>query len=156
MQEHKHDSYSSSPSQIHWQPKVLWIGIGCERGTSEQLIETAIQQVFEENQLAETAIAGIATIDKKSDEAGLVELCRKRNFPLKTFSSDILNKISVPNPSQVVEQKVKTRSVAEAAALCAAQGQTLLVAKQIFKSSPPLQGAVTIAVAREEKDLLSD
>ncbi|GAA6617259.1 cobalamin biosynthesis protein [Scytonema sp. NUACC26] len=145
--------HSSSLLQIHWHPRVLWIGIGCERGTSEQLIEMAIQQVFKEHQIAENAIAGIATIDKKSDEVGLVELCQKRNLPLKTFSSDILSKISVPNPSQVVEQEVGTASVAEAAALCAAQCQTLLIAKQIFKpSSPSLQGAVTIAVAQTPID----
>ncbi|MUG91620.1 precorrin-3B C(17)-methyltransferase [Scytonema sp. UIC 10036] len=149
--------HSSSLPQIYWRPRVLWIGIGCERGTSAQLIETAIQQVFQKHQLAESAIAGIATIDIKSDEVGLVELCQKRNFPLKTFSSDILNKISVPNPSKVVEKEVGTPSVAEAAALCAAQCQTLLIAKQIFKSPPPssatpLQGAVTIAVAQAEKE----
>ncbi len=151
--------------QIHWHPRVLWIGIGCERGTSAQLIEKAIQQVFQEHQLTENAIAGIATIDIKSDEVGLVELCQKRNLPLKTFSSDILSKISVPNPSKVVEKEVGTPSVAEAAALCAAQCQTLLIAKQIFKpshshsptpplppSSPPPQGAVTIAVAQAEKE----
>uniref|UniRef100_A0A0C1QWP0 Precorrin-3 methylase n=1 Tax=Tolypothrix bouteillei VB521301 TaxID=1479485 RepID=A0A0C1QWP0_9CYAN len=155
--------HTSPIPQIHWYPRVLWIGIGCERGTSEQLLETAIQQVFQQHQLAESAIAGIATIDIKSDEVGLVKLCQKRNLPLKTFSSDILSKISVPNPSQVVEKEVGTPSVAEAAALCAAQSQTLLIAKQIFKpsltpllphSSPPLQGAVTIAIAQAEKEYI--
>ncbi|GAB1543791.1 precorrin-3B C(17)-methyltransferase [Scytonema sp. NUACC21] len=155
---------SSSPPlpQIHWHPRVLWVGIGCERGTSRQLIETAIQQVFRENQLAESAIAGIATIDIKSDEVGLVELCQERNLPLKTFSSDVLSTVSVPNPSKVVEKEVGTPSVAEAAALCAAQRPTLLIPKQIFKPSltpslppsPPPQGAVTIAVAQAEKEYI--
>lgn len=160
--------------QIHWHPRVLWVGIGCERGTSRELIETAIKQVCRENQLAQEAIAGIATIDIKADEVGLVELCRAYNFPLRTFPAETLRSISVPNPSPVVEREVATPSVAEAAALQAcmdlphAKAQShkdsfaslrlcvtphLLVPKQIFKpnsSTPHSQGAVTIAIAQSE------
>ncbi|MGH7999032.1 MAG: cobalamin biosynthesis protein [Brasilonema sp.] len=153
--------------------KVLWVGIGCTRGTPRQLMERAIEQVFSENQLAESTIAGFATIDRKSQEIGLVELCHHYNLPLKTFPCDVLSKISVPNPSQVVGKKVGTCSVAEAAALCAASGftfiesiessqnqemtvglgVTLVVPKQIFclEGQP---GAVTIAVAQAEKNIL--
>lgn len=143
--------------------RILWVGIGCARGTSRQLIERAIEQVFRENQLAESAIAGFASIDRKSHETGLVELCQQRNLPLKTFPCDVLNKVSVPNPSKVVAKEVGTPSVAEAAALCAAseftliespqtEGRTeklgeLLVAKQIFRLDGE-PGGVTIAVAQ--------
>jgi len=170
----------TTPLQIHWHPRVLWVGIGCERGTSKELIETAIQQVCQDNQLAEGAIAGIATIDIKADEVGLVELCRTYNFPLRTFPAESLRSISVPNPSPVVEREVGTPSVAEAAALRACMdlphakahhkeslaplrlGATphLLVPKQIFKSDTPTphtphptphsKGAVTIAIAQSE------
>jgi cobalt-precorrin 5A hydrolase/precorrin-3B C17-methyltransferase len=140
--------------QIQWHPRVLWVGIGCERDTSRQLIETAIQHVCLNNQLAESAIAGIATIDLKADEVGLVELCRDRNWPLRTFPSDLLCSVSVPNPSEVVEAEVGTPSVSEAAALCAARElavdlspNTLLVAKQIFRLAGQ-PGAVTVAIAQ--------
>ena len=144
--------------QVYWHPRVLWVGIGCERGTSRELIETAIGQVCRENQLAQGAIAGIATIDIKASEVGLVELCRAYNFPLRTFSAESLRSISVPNPSPVVEREVGTPSVAEAAALRACLdlphtkvqshkeplaplrlGATpdLLVPKQIFKPNTP-------------------
>ena len=99
--------------------KVLWIGIGCQRGTSRELIENAIQQVCRADRLAESAIAGIATIDTKANEAGIIELCQERNWALKTFPANILNSVEVPNPSNIVGQKVGTYSVAEAAALCA-------------------------------------
>ena len=145
-----------APLQVQWHPRVLWVGIGCERGTSRQLIEAAIEQVFLENQLAEGAIAGITTIDLKADEIGLVELCRDRNLPLRTLSADILRNIAVPNPSIVVETEVGTPSVAEAAALYAANTQTLLVPKQIFKappsSHPLVKGAVTVAIAQAKQE----
>jgi cobalamin biosynthesis protein CbiG len=141
---------------------ILWVGIGCTKETSRELIELAITEVFRENHLCESAIAGIATINTKASEVGLLELCQTRNLPLQTFSAEVLQNISVPNPSQVVNSKVGTASVAEAAAIRAsldfshtnfanlrAEGiNNLLISKQIFRSSNPnLQGTVTIAVA---------
>jgi cobalt-precorrin 5A hydrolase/precorrin-3B C17-methyltransferase len=155
---------------IHWHPRVLWVGIGCERNTSKQVIADALEVVFQENQLALAAIAGIATIDIKSDEVGLLELCRERNYPLKTFPSEILNTITVPNPSQVVEKEVGTPSVAEAAAIVAANQTSnvetryiasppnitsLKVPKQIYRSSNQnLKGAVTVAIALAQKEYI--
>ncbi len=139
--------------EVQWHPRVLWVGIGCERGTSRQVIETAIQQVCRKNKLALGAIAGIATSKLKADEIGLVELCRDRNWPLRTFSPDVLRSVSVPNPSTIVKAAVGTPSVAEAAALCAARESaidrslnTLLVSKQIFRLAGK-PGAVTVAIA---------
>ncbi|MBE9188936.1 precorrin-3B C(17)-methyltransferase [Gloeocapsopsis crepidinum LEGE 06123] len=136
---------------IRWHPRVLWLGIGCERGTSRELIENAITQVCQEHRLAEQAIAGIATIDIKADEVGLIELCRDRNLPLRTFPADTLRSVTVPNPSKIVDAEVGTPSVAEAAALCAANAQNLLVAKQIFRAAE-FQGAVTVAIAQAEQE----
>ncbi|MFN6539123.1 MAG: cobalamin biosynthesis protein [Nostoc sp. EkiNYC01] len=144
--------------------QVLWVGIGCKRGTSWQLINEGIEKVFEENQLCESAIAGIATIDTKALEVGLLEFCNLRNLPLKTFCAEVLSSIWVPNPSTIANQQVGTASVAEAAAILAASqlklsftdslsfdteqlGVKFLVPKQIFQSKGQ-PGAVTLAVAQ--------
>ncbi len=137
---------------VQWHPRVLWVGIGCERGTSKQLIQTAIAQVFGRHQLAESAIAGIATIDIKADEIGLLEFCKERNLPLKTFPADTLRSVTVPHPSKVVEAEVGTPSVAEAAALYAVGAQGLAplqVTKQIVRLQGQ-PGAVTVAIAQSE------
>jgi len=130
--------------QLQWHPRVLWIGIGCERGTPQGKIEKGLQEALQHYQLAEGAIAGIATIEQKSDEVGIISLAESKNYPLNIYSAEELNAITVPNPSSVVANEVGTVSVAEAAALKAAQSQELLVSKQVFKSQ---QGAVTIAIA---------
>ncbi|MBN3872692.1 cobalamin biosynthesis protein [Nostoc sp. JL33] len=143
--------------------QVLWVGIGCKRGTLWQLIDQAIEQVFRENQLFQSAIAGIATIDTKASEVGLVEFCHLRNFPLKTFSGEMLRCVCVPNPATITDQKVGTPSVAEAAAILAATqtplltaspftstealGVRFLVPKRIFQLQGQA-GAVTLAVAQ--------
>lgn len=160
---------NSDLAKVQWHPRVLWVGIGCERGTFYQLIERALQKTCQRYHLAEEAIAGIATIDLKADELGILELCRQRNLPLQTFSSEALRQVEVPTPSDIVNQEVGTPSVAEAAAICAKRrrrspltlnkgggvegqrkdkdvGNSLLVPKQIFKQEGET-GAVTIAIA---------
>lgn len=152
------DAASSLP-QAQWHPRVLWVGIGCERGTSRQVIETAVCQVFQAHHLAEAAIAGVATIDLKADEVGLLELCNDRHLPLRCFSAVQLRTIAVPNPSTTVAAEVGTPSVAEAAALLASQlaakssneQPPLLVTKQIIRL-PGHAGAVTVAVAQAQRE----
>ena len=141
--------------KVQWHPRVLWVGVGCERGTSQQLIERAIDRVFQVNHLAQEAIAGIATIDLKADEVGLLAVSEEKQYPLVTFSAERLDSVAVPSPSAVVKREVGTPSVAEAAALRAAGDRTssgepqLLVAKQIYKEENQ-PGAVTVAVALAE------
>lgn len=147
----KSSNKSSTQNQnsiITWYPRVLWFGIGCERGTPRQVIEAAIEEVLQKYQLARDAIAGIATIDLKSDEVGLVELCRDNNLPLRTFNREILKNVSVPNPSQVVAKEVGTPSVAEAAALLSASYPLLSDLPPLNKEtqeelSPPLNKGET-------------
>jgi cobalt-precorrin 5A hydrolase/precorrin-3B C17-methyltransferase len=134
--------------QIQWHPRVLWVGIGCIRGTSKQFIETAIEQVFQRYHLATEAITGLATLDLKADEVGIVAYCRDHDFPLKTFSPEQLRDVEVPTPSEIVNQEVGTPSVAEAAALLASQDRReLIVPKQIIEQEDEF-GAVTIAIAQ--------
>ncbi|BAZ38923.1 precorrin-3 methyltransferase [Calothrix sp. NIES-4101] len=97
----------------------LWVGIGCTRGTSRELIEFAISQIFREHGLSESAIIGIATIDTKVSEIGLIQFCQSRNLLLKTFPAELLRHIIVPNYSEFVAAQIGTFSVAEAAAILA-------------------------------------
>ncbi|MGI0485570.1 precorrin-3B C(17)-methyltransferase [Pantanalinema rosaneae CENA516] len=166
--------------KVQWHPRVLWVGIGCERGTPKTVIAQAIQQVFQAHHLAEAAIAGIATIDLKADEVGLLEFCQERQLPLRCFTADTLATIPVPHPSSIVEAEVGTPSVAEAAAIVASWGDRgdrvtplgssssslssspsppspspssspLRVTKQIFRLEGQ-PGAVTIAIAQADQE----
>jgi cobalt-precorrin 5A hydrolase len=133
--------------------KNLWVGFGCQSGVSHHLIATAINQIFQENQLDQKAITGIATINTKASEPGLLEFCSLWKLPLKTFSAELLANVAVPHPSQMIAAKVGTASVAEAAAILGASvdetqqlGVKLLVPKQVFRL-PGEPGVVTIAIA---------
>ena len=137
--------------KVQWHPKILWVGIGCERNTPRELIERAIDETCQTYHLATEAIAGVASIDLKLDETGIVELCQRRNLAFKTFTSEELSRVNVPTPSEIVQQEVGTPSVAEAAAILA--GNNLLVSKQIFKSEKN-SGAVTVAIAQSDEEYI--
>ena len=135
--------------KVQWHPRVLWVGMGCERGTSQLVMAKALEEVFKRHHLAQEAITGIATIDLKADELGLVSLCQERGLPLQTFTPEALQKVEVPTPSTRVAQEVGTPSVAEAAAILGSQNPSLLVPKQIFRLEGE-PGAVTVAVAQSQ------
>jgi len=134
--------------ETSWHPPVLWIGIGCERNTSKDLIANSLNNFFESRNLSQKSIAGFATIDIKNNEKGILELVKEKNLPIKFFSKEDLSKMIVPNPSNVVQNEIGTPSVAEASCLLAAGEESkLLEEKRIFKNE---SGAVTIAVAESK------
>ncbi len=135
-------------NERNWHPPVLWIGIGCERNTSKELIANSLNNFLESRNLSQQSIAGFATIDIKKDEKGILELSEEKNLPIKFFSKEDLSTIIVPNPSNVVQNEIGTPSVAEASCLLAAGEESkLLEEKKIFKNQ---FGAVTIAVAESK------
>ncbi len=132
----------------NWHPPVLWIGIGCERNTSKELIANSLNNFLESGNLSLQSIAGFATIDLKKDEKGILELSEEKKLPIKFFSKEDLSSIIVPNPSNVVQKEIGTSSVAEASCLLAAGEESkLLEEKRIFKNQ---SGAVTIAIAESK------
>ncbi len=124
-----------------------WVGIGYQRSVRILEIDRAIAWVFTEYDLDLATIAGIATIDRQVDEIGLPDYCRAAGWFLKIYSPERLNSVSGIRSSAIVEAFVGTPNVAEAAALCAAQTDTLLVPKQKFQLAPE-SGWITIAIAR--------
>lgn len=145
----------SDRPQVVWHPQLVWIGVGCVRGTPAHLIEQAIDQALQRANLSPLAIAGLASLDLKADETGLLDCCQTHGWPLFTFTADELSNQPVPNPSTVVAAEVGTPSVAEAAALTAAQrygqGGQLILEKQILKQD---QYAVTVAIAIAEREYI--
>jgi cobalamin biosynthesis protein CbiG len=130
-------------------PKDLWVGIGCQRGVSKLAIQRAIESVFTEYDLDLATIAGLATLDRKANEVGLLEYCRESGWFLKIYPPERLNSVAVAGSSQVVSTLVGTASVAAAAALCAAQTDILLVPQQKFRLDGE-SGWVTVAISRSD------
>jgi len=123
-------------------PRALRVGIGCRRGTPAAAIEAAVRKALSENDLRPEAVAGVASIDVKSDEAGLIECCRSHGWPLKFYTAAQLE--AVPgsfSKSEFVKHTVGVDNVCERAA--ASAGGVIIVKKTALNG-------VTVAVAEEK------
>ena len=127
-----HEAVQGSSTHLVYHPKVLTVGVGCERGTDAAEIAALVEDTLHRNNLAPASIACVTTIDIKEDEPGIDALIATLGEPLRLFSAEEL-KAEAPrlaNPSAVVEAEVGVPGVAEAAALAAAGSSSrLIVAK---------------------------
>lgn len=124
-------------------PRWLVVGIGCRRNTPEQAITQAVQQTLERAGLDMCGVCAAATLDRKADEAGLLALCRRKNWPLRVYAPQQLQEVQGEfTPSAFVEGITGVDNVCERSA-CAGGG-TLLIRKQVWEG-------VTVAVAQERR-----
>jgi len=111
-------------------PKALVIGIGCNRGTPAEAIARAVAATCDQHHLAPQAIARLASIDLKQDEAGLLAFVQQQDLPIDFYTKDQLNQVEGVGTSAAVQRATGAKGVAEPAALLSAgSGGTLLVAK---------------------------
>ena len=122
-------------------PRSLIAGMGCNRNTSASEIREFLVDKLLQFGLSLNSLKCIATIDIKSDEAGLLEAARNLHIPIRFFTREELSGIDSPNPSEIVNQHIGVPSVCEASAVLASEKGELIVPKQISPN-------VTLAIAR--------
>ncbi|MGZ5000270.1 MAG: cobalamin biosynthesis protein [Methylomonas sp.] len=127
------------------------LGLGCDRNTSLETLSTAVDQALALAGLNKTAVAGTASIDKKNDEAAILQLAGEHNWPLYFFTAQQLAQVPVPNPSETVRKYMGTPAVAEAAALLAAGAdmRALLLEKHKYRGEEGKNATVSIARLKE-------
>ncbi|MDQ6951447.1 MAG: cobalamin biosynthesis protein [Mariprofundales bacterium] len=127
------------------------LGLGCDRGTPEETINIAIVQALAAAHCGLQDVVAAASIDKKSDETGLLAVCEHHCWPIVFYSAAQLAKVEVPNPSATVMKYVGTPSVSEAAAILYARGSMtdLIVEKQKQQGSDGKNATVSICRIKE-------
>jgi cobalt-precorrin 5A hydrolase len=138
------DRLKPYPITLNIVPRTVYLGIGCRRGTPLQCIEDLVLEQLSRNSISFQAIAGIASIDLKTKEQGLLDFAAKNNLPLHFFSSDEL--LSVPGKyteSEFVSSITGVGNVCERAALMVSAGGGLI-------SRKVSGNGVTIALAQKE------
>jgi cobalt-precorrin 5A hydrolase/precorrin-3B C17-methyltransferase len=111
---------------------IVTIGIGCKRDAAPDAVLELVHATLAEAGLSPGAIACIATIDRKKDEAAIDRIAAQLGVPVRFFPADALTaQTPVAQTSERVLDAVDTPSVAEAAALLAAgSGAKLIVRKR--------------------------
>lgn len=109
-------------------PRVLVVGLGCRRGTAEEALRAFVQRVLAAQGWPMEAVAGLASIDAKKDEPGLVALAEALGWTLSFYSAAELRKAPGKyTESAFVEKTVGVGNVCERSAVLA--GGALLVLK---------------------------
>ncbi|HEX6958724.1 MAG TPA: precorrin-3B C(17)-methyltransferase [Ferrovibrio sp.] len=128
-----HRAEEGGAAKLVYHPRVLSIGVGCERGTSPVELIRLVQTTLDAHGLAREAIAGLYSLDLKSDEPAMQELARWLDVPIRFFDAQSLERETprLANPSATVFAEVGCHGVAEAAALAAAGPQARLIVPKV-------------------------
>jgi cobalt-precorrin 5A hydrolase len=125
---------------VLYRPKVIVLGVGCNRGTSTEEIEQVIQQTLNDLNFSIKSVKAICSIDLKKDEEGFLAVAHKYNWEFICYSAEELNRVSIQQPSETVYKFTGAYGVSEPAAMLYSGAKTLSLIKK--KS-----GNVTISVA---------
>lgn len=126
-------------------PRILCLGIGCNRGTDAAEILTAVSDVFSAENLALECVREVASVDAKADEGGLLEAARSRGWDIRFFNRAEIESVSnLIQPSAAALKALGVSGVAEPCALLAAQSRELRVRKRKFAN-------VTVAVSIDQE-----
>lgn len=132
---HKWPDYS-----LVLRPKVLVVGVGCNRGVNACQIGQAFKDAFDEHGLSEESVSSLATIDLKRDEAGLLEFASGKGLKIDFFTAEQLNSVKGVSRSDASIKATGAIGVSEPAALLGAYSEKLIIRKMKWKD-------VTLAVA---------
>jgi cobalt-precorrin 5A hydrolase len=126
---------------VIYRPRSLVVGLGFHWDTTLKEIEDGISKVLKENRLSFLSIRNLSTLNRAKSPASLASFSDNHGIPLELYDKEKLDKIMVPNPSDVVKKYEGTSSVSEASSILSSGGK-LIVTKQKF---PP---NLTVAVSR--------
>lgn len=121
-------------------PRIIAVGIGCRKNTSEDKIAFAINLCLEEENIMFEAVAMVSSIDLKKNEKGITEYCKKTNLPFITYSAEELKNVDGDfTSSDFVESITGVSNVCERSAVAASKGK-IICKKKVYDG-------VTVALA---------
>ena len=123
--------------------KSLIVGVGMRRGWPASNVVAAITDALAGIHATPEDVRMLASVDIKSDEAGLLEAARELGLPLRFIDSEeIRQTFREFEHSEFVWSEVNLPAVAEPCALLAGRRTKLILKRKIYSG-------VTVAVARE-------
>jgi len=109
--------YDFGNKAIFYRPKVLQLGLGCQRDLSFAEFEKELLAELQEKGISAASIKSLGTVALKANEKAFLELAKKWDVELHTFDGETLSKQNIPNPSEKVSEITGSFGVAEAAAM---------------------------------------
>ncbi len=122
-------------------PKIF-IGIGCNRDTSKELIQKAVDEFLEKYNLTLKDIALFASFDAKSDEVGLLEFIKENDLDITFYKKDAINSLENKFSPSASTKFFGLKGVAEPSAVLASEYKELIIKKEVYFKSITIAGAI--------------
>lgn len=128
------------PNAAFLRPRVLAVGVGCNRNTPADEIEALFFETLGEASLSPLSVKALASVEEKRDEKGLLEFAKKHGYKIRFISKERLLKGKTPSgQSETVFRNMGVYGVCEPAALIAsgakALAKALIVPKRKSKNA---------------------
>ena len=125
-------------------PRNIYLGIGCRRGTTLESIETLVLPKLKELGIDLRTIVGVASVDLKKDEKGLLAFAEKYRLPISFYTAaELESQQGEFSSSEFVQSIVGVSNVCERSAVAASEGGSIILSKTS-------QNGVTLAIAKKD------
>lgn len=120
---------SSIPTWAFY-PKCVHLGSGCSKELDGELFEERLKDLIVEKGVAFESISSFGSIDIKAEQQAYLDFAERNDLPFVTYSSEEIETVEVPNPSEMVQSKIGVDGVSESTSMLMSDNDKLLVEKQ--------------------------
>lgn len=125
------DNCCPFPHTLRLIPKAVVLGIGCRKGTKEEMILQAVQSILKNERIEPCAVGAAASIDLKKEEPGILAFCSKLRIPFVTFAArELMQAEGMFSASDFVSSVTGADNVCERSAVLAAGKSGRLIARK--------------------------
>ena len=122
--------YTPEIPSLFFIPKVLSLGSGCSKNLNSSLFEHTLRKELETRKIRFSAIKNFGSIDIKAQQQAYLDFSSTNDIPFSTFTSEKINTVAIPNPSEMVQSKIGVNGVSESCAMLLSGNIELVVEKQ--------------------------
>jgi len=118
------------------------LGIGCNRGTGQEMIEEAFQTFLTQHNLTPSQIGAIASFDAKKDEKGLLAFAKAHHLPVTFFDKESINALEQTFSHSASTKFFGLKGVAEPSAVLGSHYKELIIKKSVYHKAITIAGAI--------------
>ena len=122
-------------------PKI-YLGIGCNRGTTRQEIKIAVGVFLQRYGLSIDQIDSIASFEAKRDEEGLLEFAKESGLCIEFFDKESINALEIEFSHSASTKFFGLKGVAEPSAILVSKYRELIIKKEVYNSVVTIAGAL--------------
>ncbi len=120
----------------------VYLGIGCNRGTSEEELAEAFEMFLKRHGLKREQIAALGSFEAKRDEAGLLAFARAQGLSITFYDPEAINGLEAAFSPSASTRFFGIKGVAEPSAVLASTYHELLFPKEVYLNKITLAGAL--------------